>query len=64
MSITVATSQPYFTPYAGFFHKAGWADVFVLLDAVQFPHATTWISRNRFKNEQGALWMTVPAGAS
>ena len=35
-------------------------DIFVILDNVQFPRGTTWITRNRFKNEQGSLWMTVP----
>jgi hypothetical protein len=52
--------QPYFAPYAGFFHKAHLSDVFVLLDEVQFPRGTTWISRNRFKSHQGTLWITIP----
>jgi hypothetical protein len=56
----ISFSQPYFAPYVGFFHKAHLADVLVLLDDVQFPRKTTWITRNRFKNEQGTLWMTVP----
>jgi hypothetical protein len=30
------------------------------MDDVQFPQGTTWISRNRFKSHQGALWITVP----
>lgn len=30
------------------------------MDAVQFPQGTTWLTRNRFKNDQGTLWMTVP----
>lgn len=56
----VSTNRPYFAPYPGFFQKAFLADVFVILDTVQFPRGTTWISRNRFKNDQGALWMTIP----
>ena len=56
----VSTHQPYFIPYAGFFHKARTSDIFVILDAVQFPQGTTWITRNRLKNDQGALWLTVP----
>jgi len=56
----LAANQPLFAPYAGFFEKAARADVFVLLDAVQFPRGTTWVSRNRFKHAQGALWLTVP----
>jgi hypothetical protein len=47
-------------PFTGFFYKAHLSDVFVILDSVQFPRGTTWISRNRFKNDQGTLWLTVP----
>jgi hypothetical protein len=30
------------------------------MDDIQFPRGTTWITRNRFKNDQGTLWMTIP----
>ena len=56
----LSTNQPYFAPFPGFFYKAHLCDIFVLLDAVQFPRGTTWISRNRFKNDRGTLWMTIP----
>jgi hypothetical protein len=56
----VATHQPYFIPYPGFFCKARQSDIFVILDSVQFPQGTTWTSRNRLKNDQGTLWLTVP----
>lgn len=56
----IAASQPYFAPFPGFFYKAHLSDVLVLLDEVQFPRGTTWITRNRFKNDQGTLWMTIP----
>lgn len=56
----VSVNQPYFCPYPGFFYKALLSDVLVILDEVQFPQATTWISRNRFKNDQGPLWLTIP----
>jgi hypothetical protein len=56
----VATNQPYFCPFPGFFYKLGMCDVLVILDQVQFPRGTTWISRNRFKNDQGTMWITVP----
>jgi hypothetical protein len=56
----VSTNQPYFAPYAGFFYKACRSDCVVILDDVQFPRKTTWITRNRFKNDQGNLWMTIP----
>jgi hypothetical protein len=56
----ISTHQPYFIPYPGFFDKARQADIFVILDTVQFPQGTTWINRNRLKNDRGTLWLTVP----
>jgi len=56
----ISTSRPYFAPYPGFFSRVNRSDVFIILDSVQFPRGTTWITRNRFKNDQGTLWMTVP----
>jgi hypothetical protein len=56
----LSAQQPYFSPYAGFFYKASLSDVFVLMDEVQFPRGTTWVSRNRFKNHQGPLWIGIP----
>ncbi len=56
----IATHQPTFLPWPGFFIKALRADCLVLLDDVQFPRGSSWLSRNRLKNEQGQLWLTVP----
>jgi len=56
----LAASRPYFAPYPGYFRRADLADLLVILDAIQFPRGTTWLTRNRFKNEQGHLWMTIP----
>ena len=56
----ISASRPYFAPFPGFFYRLHLSDVFVILDSVQFPRGTTWISRNRFKNDQGTLWMTIP----
>lgn len=56
----LATAQPYFAPFPGFFYKAAQADLLVILDDVQFPRGTTWITRNRFKNAIGSYWMTIP----
>ncbi len=56
----VSAHQPYFCPYPGYFAKAMRSDVFVVLDAVQFPRGSSWVTRNRFKNDQGAFWMSVP----
>ena len=56
----LSVNQPYFAPFPGFFYKILRSDIFVILDQVQFPRGTTWLSRNRFKNDQGTWWMTVP----
>ena len=56
----LSASQPYFAPFPGFFFKAHRSDIFLILDEVQFPRGTTWITRNRFKGDQGTLWMTIP----
>lgn len=56
----LSTAQPYFAPYSGFFLKIYRVDVFVLLDAVQFPRGGTWLTRNRLKNDKGVLWINIP----
>lgn len=60
IEMILSANQPYFAPFPGFFFKAHLSDVFVILDDVQFPQGTTWVSRNRFKGPQGSLWLTVP----
>jgi len=56
----VSAYQPYFAPFPGFFTKAMHSDILVLMDKVQFPRGTTWLTRNRFKNDQGTFFVTVP----
>jgi hypothetical protein len=56
----VSAARPYFCPYPGYFAKILACDIFVILDEVQFPLGSTWITRNRFKNDQGTLWMSIP----
>lgn len=56
----IACHQPAYLPWPGFFYKAMRADTLVLLDSVQFPRGTSWVSRNRIKNPQGQMWLTVP----
>jgi hypothetical protein len=56
----LSAHQPYFAPYGGFFAKAHHCDCLVLMDAVQFPRGKTWLTRNRFKHDQGDLWLSVP----
>ena len=55
----IAIHQPQYLPYAGFFDKMDKADMFVLLDDVQFKK-NEWQNRNRIPNSQGWQWLTVP----
>jgi hypothetical protein len=56
----ITTHQPVFLPWPGFFSKAMHADCMVLLDGIQYPRGRSWVNRNRVKNENGTLWLTVP----
>jgi hypothetical protein len=58
----VAVHQPNFLPWLGFFDKLAAADVFVLLDDVQFPRTSkgTWINRVKLLVGGVARWVTVP----
>lgn len=55
----VACHQPQYLPWLGYFAKLDRADVFVLLDTVQYKK-NEWQNRNRIKTAQGPQWLTVP----
>jgi hypothetical protein len=55
----VTIHQPEHLPWLGFFDKMRQADIFVLLDTVQFSKGD-FQNRNRIKTAQGATWLTVP----
>ena len=55
----VAAHQPQYLPWLGYFDKIDRADVFVLLDNVQFKK-NEWQNRNRIKTAAGPQWLTVP----
>ncbi len=55
----VAVHQPNYLPWLGWFAKACAADVFVLLDDVQFTKGG-YTNRVRVKGPSGAQWLTVP----
>ncbi|MFC1499629.1 WbqC family protein [Candidatus Zixiibacteriota bacterium] len=51
--------QPQYLPWAGYLDKVDQADVFILLDTVQFKKGE-WQNRNRLKTATGPAWVTVP----
>ena len=62
MARVVAIHQPNFLPWLGWFDKLARADVFVLLDHVQFPRTSKGTYVNRVKLLVGGkpAWATAP----
>jgi len=54
----VVIHQPYYLPYPGFFHKVSLADIFVIMDDVQYDKRFT--NRNRIIVTNDWTWITVP----
>jgi hypothetical protein len=57
---TLAIHQPNYLPWIGYFDKMRTADVFVLLDGVQYPRSRSVANRNTIRTAQGELLLTVP----
>jgi hypothetical protein len=57
--VKVAIHQPQYLPWLGYFDKLDSADVFILLDTVQFKKHE-WQNRNRIRTSDGWQWLTVP----
>lgn len=57
MIITI--HQPEYLPWIGFFDRVSKADIFVILDDVQYQK-NGFINRNKIKTSQGWQWLTVP----
>lgn len=55
----VAIHQPQFMPWLGYLDKIDRADLFVVLDSVQFKK-NEWQNRNRIRTAEGWQWLTVP----
>lgn len=57
-----AAHQPHYLPWLRYLDKVATADVFVLLDDVQYTK-NGWQNRTRIKGPDGAVLLTVPVGA-
>ena len=55
----VAIHQPNYLPYIGFFQKMALADVFVILDMVQFSR-DSFTQRTRIRTKDDSMWLTIP----
>lgn len=62
MEKVVAIHQPNFLPWLGWFDKLARADVFVLLDHVQFPRTSkgTYVNRVKLLVNGAERWVTAP----
>lgn len=58
---TIAIMQPYFFPYGGYYRLFAAADIFVILDCVQFPRRSR-VYRSELKGE--GRWLTLPLSKS
>lgn len=60
-STVVAIHQPNFLPWLGYFNKVALADLFIVMDNVQFPKTGgTWMNRVRLLINGRPAWVTVP----
>jgi len=61
--LTVVIAQPTYLPWIGYFELIARADVFVILDNVQFERQS-WQCRNRLRHATGRpFWLSVPIAA-
>ena len=57
--LRVAIMQPTYLPWLGYFDMMSKADVFILLDNVQFEKSS-WQQRNRIRTSDGFITLSVP----
>jgi hypothetical protein len=55
----VAIHQPHYLPWLGYLHRMAQADLFIVLDHVQFERRNHQ-NRNQIRLEGEARWLTVP----
>jgi hypothetical protein len=56
---TVCIHQPDFVPWLGFFHRLCIADIYIVLDNVQFIRRG-WTHRDKIKEAGQERWLTIP----
>ena len=61
MSKTVVIHQPDFIPHAGFFQRFLSADIYLVLDHVQFVTGTSrsWTHRDKIRTSKGEQWLSI-----
>jgi hypothetical protein len=57
MKVTI--HQPNYLPYFGYFQKMAQADIFVLLDTVQYSK-DSYTQRVKIRTQNGWIWLTIP----
>ena len=57
----VAILQSNYIPWKGYFDLIRQVDLFIFYDEVQYTK-NDWRNRNKIKTQQGAQWLTIPAG--
>jgi len=55
----ISIHQPLFIPWIGYFDKINKADIFVILDHVQYTKGS-WINRNKIKMANNEILLTIP----
>ena len=58
-AMRVTIHQPQFLPWLGYLDKIDRADLFIVLETVQFKK-NEWQNRNRIRTSEGWQWLTVP----
>lgn len=52
-------NQPTFLAWMGYYASLDCCDIYMIYDDVQFEHQS-WQHRNRIRNQNGWMWLTVP----
>jgi hypothetical protein len=59
VKLIVTVHQPHFTPWLGYLHRMAQADLFIVLDHVQFERGN-YQNRTMIRMNGEARWLTVP----